>query len=188
MRLCSALLLALAVFTSQGLASGKKVDKTPLSSNQTTQAYALLWGVAAKNQDVDKLLLVKTAQPAIGDEVKKIADFYVRIVEKLEPMKVGGVSVPDLKTGLPPAEEQARATVESENARHLFDTSGPPFDLALLGTQAQALLYTRSLLTVLERNNDDRATGKLLRGFLAESDTLLHEVYKLQAKLPAKAK
>jgi hypothetical protein len=188
MRLCCALLLSLLAFISHGLASGKKLSPEPLSSNQTTQAYALLWGVASKNQHVDKIFLLKTARPATGAEVKKIADLYVRIVEKLELLKVGGVYVPDLKTGLPQAEEQARAAVESENARHLFGTSGPPFDLALLGTQAQALLYTRSLLTVLERNNVDRAAGKMFRGFLAESDTLLKEVYALQAKLPAEAR
>lgn len=186
MRLCCALLLSLLALTSHGLASGKKPSPKPLSSSQTAQAYALLWSVASKNKDVDKILAVKTAQPGTTAVVRKIATFYGKLVGKIEPLKVGGIAVPDLKDGLPPAEQQARDAIETETTTHLLAASGPPFDEALLDSQTQALTYTRSLLAVLVRNSNDRNTRSMLEGFQSQTDALLQEVYKLQEQLVAK--
>jgi hypothetical protein len=119
------------------------------------EGYSLLYDLARKEKDVNKLLLLKKEQADVNDAIQEIARVMGDAERQLKEFAHEDPTL-QLKTpGLPWAEQKTRAAIESARAKKLLLTSGQQFELRLLLSQAEGLSYGSHLARVLQQQEKD---------------------------------
>lgn len=153
-------LLASMMFTlgcsSTPAPKARTFDATEAERNQ---GYALLYILLGKNQDVDKILSIKSTTPATEAIIKDIARLCKDAKIKLDEFAKQDPTLGMAAHGLPKYEQQTREAIESTTTKRLLFVSGDTFEVRLLQTQAQSTDYLAHLALMLAENdkNDERA-------------------------------
>ena len=134
------------------------------------EGYSLLYELASKQSDVDKILMVKHAQPKIAALIKEIAQTFVQEKGELElfAQKDSGLSLRSIH--LPPLERKTRESIESSTTKTLLFSSGKEFELQLLLTQVQALDYASHLARSLGGQDNNKARKAFLDQFAKQCE------------------
>ncbi len=138
----ASILLLTSLFILSGCCEKKQPTTLP---GQQPEGFALLYNVSSQEQDVDKLLWIKTPGKEIADWVKEIAAFNKAVTTQLEAWKQDG-SVTNLKNlSLPPAEVKARAQASSETTGELLFETDADLRVIMVYSQLQSLGYCSDL-------------------------------------------
>lgn len=132
-----------------------QAERVPSGSHH---GYALLYDLLGDEKDVSKLLIVKRERAELAALIKDIsrvaADAHktIEVLARLDR----GLNLTD--RGLPSAEMAARERIAKARAKELLTDKGKDFELRLLLTQNEALVYGTHLAAavVAEEKNPDR--------------------------------
>jgi len=154
----------------------KNIDATRQQSNH---GYALLYSLVGKNQDVDKILIVKKVSPETKAVIKDIASLCKEITTQLdEYVKIDDQLGYD-DQGLPRYEVETRDAIESTTTRRLLFSSGDVFEMRLLQTQSQSMDYLSHLALMLAENETDTNRAAYLKEASDRADALFNRVMDL---------
>lgn len=130
------------------------------SNSTKSDGYALLYSVVSKNQDVSKLLWIKSPGKSIETWVSDIAKLSSEVTTQLEAWKKDGTVQNLDNTGLPPTELAARARATSRTRGELLFSGGVDLRVDLIVAQLKALAYCADLSYAMEEemNNSTMQT------------------------------
>jgi|GEM_PF-5562880 len=170
------------------MAMGPRKPETTLNRTQAIQAIqaaALFLQLAKDEKQVDLLLVVKTANPRLDEEIQAIASTFSGISKTLDSLDIDGKPLADWPTGLPAAEVAARATIKEATAKHLITVKGRAFDLALISTQESALAYSLALINLLKSQSESPVPAAELKNWEPVIQAHLDRLRQLQVEVPA---
>jgi hypothetical protein len=146
--------------------------------------YALLFDLLADEKDVALLRFIKHEQPElkilIGDISRVSGEAYARLEEfgKADPKL-------NLKNeGLPLAELAARKSISTMKTRALLHETGAEFEVELLLSQTEALVYGANLAQVLAASETDSQRARYLRDTADRLLQLNRRVIQMLLKVP----
>ncbi len=146
-------------------------DRIPYAGERQlarNEAYGLLYELTVKESDVDKILILKHASPAITAEIKGIAETFRNAREQLEKFALLDPGLHLKTTDLPALEKKTRDSIEKSTTKRLFFSTGKNFERELLSTQLQSLDYGSHLAIVLRRQDGDKQRQAFLVPFSKE--------------------
>jgi len=128
--------------------------RPPATGAVASEGHALAWRLFSENREVAGVFVIKGAPAETEALVREIAATSAAIAEELERQaRQAGWSLD--RTGLPLAEEAARARIRAETSRALLAAFGASFERRLLLTQVEALGYGAALLAVVAEVETD---------------------------------
>jgi hypothetical protein len=155
------ILIGLVAFPDSGKASGSRPEKkVEWQETDLIQGYALLYGIADKQRQLDLILIVKTAQKPTAKLAREITSVYGDLFDYLKKREIRSQKISQAGSGLPQAETSTRQKIEITKTKQLLGRSGRDFDLSLLSTQIEALTYSVALLDqiVLHESSEENKT------------------------------
>ncbi len=147
------------------------------------EGYSLLYTLADKQSNVDKILIVKHTSAKISAEIKQIAQVFGQAKEQLDGFAKQDSGLSFKMSHLPPMEEKTRAAIESATTKDLLFSSGKAFELRLLLTQAQALDYGGHLATQLADQDGNPKRKEFLTQFAKQCEQHHKQVVELLGSL-----
>jgi len=146
--------------------------------------YALLFDLLGDEKDVALLRFIKQEEPElkilIGDISRVSGEAYSRLEEF-------GKADPNLNLkneGLPLAELAARKSISTMKTRALLHDTGAEFEIQLLLSQTEALVYGANLAQVLAASETDSQRARYLRDTADRLLQLNRRVIQMLLKLP----
>jgi len=150
---------------------------------ELSQGYALLHDLLNRNREVTKLLIIKSPSKPLTARVKQIAADSAAGADWIKTMAADEPAVSLESQGLPPAELEARAGMESDAGGKLLFASGQTLDRRLIIEQLSATRYAVQLGKAVNSLDDDKLRSEKLGltcdAFEAHADalfTLLEQV------------
>jgi len=126
--------------------------------------YYLLHHLLDQEADVDKIMLLKNAPPAIGHFTKTISALATESLGTLDKLKATDRTIDFDQNPLPPIEIEVRKSIADDKQQQLlFGTTGPAFARALLVSQIEAANYAGHLAKVLARHESGDTRDALNR-------------------------
>jgi hypothetical protein len=110
--------------------------------------YALIYELMGKEKKVAKLLIIKRERPELGALIKEIAARCEVAHKDLEALAKADPSLNIKDIGLPVAEVQTRGSISKVHAKELLAEGGKEFELQILLTQNEAMLYGANIASV----------------------------------------
>lgn len=141
--------------------------------------YALLWDLLGDEKDVSLLRFIKSEQPELKTLMTDISRASASAYHRLEEFGKADPKLNLKNEGLPLAELAARKSISTYKTRLLLHNKGAEFELQLLLSQNEALVYGANLAQVLAASETDSERAQFLR---ETSDRLLqldHRVIEL---------
>jgi hypothetical protein len=129
------------------------------------EGYSLLYELTGKEQNVDKILIVKNANAKVSAEIKAIAQMFGQAHDQLDAFAKQDARLRFRATHLPTLEQTTRDSIESRTTRELLFSSSHDFELQLLLTQVQALQYATHLAKELGSQDDNKNRKTFLDQF-----------------------
>jgi hypothetical protein len=148
-------------------------DRIPFAGERQLardEAYSLLYELTVKESDVDKILILKHASPAITAEIKAIAETFRNARGELEKFALLDRGLHLKMTDLPVLEKKTRDSIEKSTTKRLFLSTGKNFEPELLSTQLQSLDYGAHPAIVLRRQDDNKQRQAFLVPFSKECE------------------
>lgn len=164
----ASLLLLLTMSLSLGCASNPKPETRTFdaTTTQRNEGYALLYTLVGKNQEVDKILSIKSVTPATAAIIKDIARLCKETKTQLDEFASQDTTLGLAAHGLPKFEQQTREAIESTTTKRLLFVSGDTFEVRLLQTQAQSTDYMAHLSLMLSKNEANDPLAKARADYL----------------------
>lgn len=147
------------------------------------EGYSLLYTLADKQSNVDKILIVKHTSTKISAEIKQIAQVFGQAKERLDGFAKEDSGLSFKMAHLPSMEEKTRAAIESTTTKDLLFSSGKAFELRLLLTQVQALDYGGHLATQLADQERNAKRKEFLTQFAKQCEEHHKQVVELLGSL-----
>ena len=121
--------------------------------------YALLFGLLGDEKDVSMLRFIKREQPDLKTLISDISRACASAYNRLEEFGKADAKLNLKNEGLPLAELAARKSISTMKTRLLLHNKGAEFELQLLLSQNEALVYGANLAQVVaaSETNSDRA-------------------------------
>jgi hypothetical protein len=154
-------------------------EEAPVKSRDDSadhHGYALLYALLGGEKDVSKLLIVKRERAELRDLVKAIADTAGRAHRQLEEFAKADRSLNLFKQGLPPAEATTRASIERAKGKELLTEGGKEFELQLLLSQNEALIYGMHLAETVAKAESNPTRIKYFQQLSSELNQLQRKV------------
>lgn len=148
-------------------------------SVESNHGLALLYSVAGKEQDVDKLLWIKDPGKPIKAWLREIAKFNGAVSEQLEAWAKAGLAADLQATGLPEVERKARSIAQSDTTGELIISSHLNLRLELIVSQLKAMSYCANLCAATADFTQDEAISKQLKDWETNYTDLSKEGFKL---------
>ncbi len=121
--------------------SERPATAPPGSQSDVSHGYALLFDLLGDEQNVSKLLIIKRERPQLRILVKEISRTCGEARKQLEASARAAPKL-DLKDqGLPAAEVETRKSIGKAKGKELLTDKGSQFELRLLLSQDEALMY-----------------------------------------------
>jgi hypothetical protein len=161
------------------LAACAETPKPPPSTpgggiRRRNEGYSLLYQLMKDESDVAKILIIKSADPAVAGIVKEVAAFAQSTKKQLDEFakadKQLEFDVPDL----PHIEQDSRDLTAKTVTKSLLGSSGKVFQQRLVFSQAEAMSYAAHLAKALLSYEDNADRKKFLTDF-AQRATDLHD-------------
>jgi hypothetical protein len=147
------------------------------------EGYSLLYTLADKQSNVDKVLIIKHASEKVSAEIKQIAEVFKQGKEQLDEFAKEDGSLNFKMSHLPSMEEKTRAAIESTTTKDLLFSSGKTFELRLLLTQVQALNYVSHLANQLAAQDGNPKRKEFLTQLAKRCEQHYKQVMDLLASL-----
>jgi len=153
-------------------------DETPIPSAEPTkaeklrQAYALLYGISKKGQQVDGLTKLKKTTPAVESILEGIALANRNISAALESWAKNDTTGILTKHGLPAFEQRSRSIIERRMTLKILLSKKEKSIKLLLLAQFQALQYQSALLKVIEDASTVKERRKQAEAFAEQLNEL----------------
>lgn len=170
-------LLATVTFSTKADAAAPKSGES--------YGYALLYSVVSQDKEVDKLLWIKDPGKSIETWIRDISAFCETVTNQLKAWESNG-SVKNLsKTGLPPAELEARSRASSRTRGELLFSTKTNLRVNLIVAQLKALGYCSDLCHATAKLTDNSSQQQTLKAWEAQF-TKLNEtgMLLLQSDIP----
>jgi hypothetical protein len=149
----------------------------------SNEGYGLLYELTSKERNVDKILIVKTANSHVAAEIKRIAQIFGQAHDQLDAFAKQDARLRFGTTRLPTLEKKTRDSIESQTTKELLLSSGRDFDLQLLLTQAQALQYASHLTKALDGQDGNTHRKSFLAQFSKQCEQQHQKVIQLLSSL-----
>jgi len=150
------LLIALAM---SGCASTPK----PPSENggmfrRRNEGYSLLYKLMQDESRVKDIFFLKQADDSVGSVIKDVSHFCEYAKTQMDEFPKKDNRIEYDVSDLPRMEQDSRDLEAKEDEQELLGSSGKPFELRLIFTQAQAMEYAVQLANALQpiEDNTDR--------------------------------
>jgi hypothetical protein len=140
------------------------------------EGYGLLYKLLSQESGVDKVFIVKQANPAVADLIKNIASSCGQAKKEMEQFHERDPHLILDVAHLPEIEQKTRDAIQSTEGKQLLFSSGKTFETRLLVTQAEAMNYAAHLAKVLHDQDEDPARKEFLV-------TLFHHCTDLREKV-----
>ena len=134
------------------------------------EGYSLLYELAGKERNMDKILIVKSANAKVSAEIKAIAQMFGQAHDQLDAFAKQDARLRFGTTRLPTLEKKTRDSIESKTTKGLLFSSGQDFELQLLLTQVQALQYATHLAKELGSQDDNKTRKTFLYQFSSQCE------------------
>ncbi len=181
--LFAATLLLGAALGCAGTPAQRPAREAPASLGH---GYALLHEILGQERQVSKVLIIKEER----DELQKVIDAISKTCgaayDRLEELAEENPRLDLSDTGLPVQETRTRKAIADARRDQLLAASGREFELDLLLTQNEALVYSSHLTDTLARSESDPERLEFLRTLWKELTRLQGDVRTL-LRHPAKA-
>jgi len=156
------LLVALAM-------TGCAATPKPPSANggmfrERNEGYSLLYKLMSDESDVNKIFFFKHADDSVGSVVKDVAHFCQYAKSQMDDFPKTDNRIEYDVPDLPKMEQSSRDLTAQEDEHELLGSSGKPFELHLIFTQAQAMEYAVQLSNALQPIEDDQVRKNFLTG------------------------
>ncbi|HKQ38670.1 MAG TPA: hypothetical protein VJ063_11375 [Verrucomicrobiae bacterium] len=144
------LLLPLILVFQVGCKTPPTGTSTPAgSTNQSVyHAHALLFDLLGEEKNVSKLLIIKRERAELKTLINEISQRTGKAHKELEQFARSDRSLNLKDLGLPSAEVLTRKAIAKTRAKELLTESGKDFELHLLLTQNEALVYGGHLAAI----------------------------------------
>lgn len=162
------------------------VDRIPYQDERLrarNEGYSLLYQLAVKNSDVDKILIVKHTDENVSAEIKAIAETYRRGRKQLEKFAYLEPQLNMKMPDLPKLETETRAAIEKTTTKRLLFATGKDFERELLVTQLESTNYAAHLASVLKSQDDVSERREFLNAFAHECEEHWKIVMRLLSSL-----
>lgn len=125
--------------------------------------YALLFDLLSDEKDVSLLRFIKSEQPELKTLMLDISHVSGEIYKRLEEFGQADPKLNLKNEGLPLAELAARKSISAAKTRALLHSKGDEFELQLLLSQHEALVYGAHLAKVTAASETDSGRATFLR-------------------------
>ncbi len=157
-----------------GCQSTQPSSPTAIGAARSTRnnCLSLLHQLLEEQKDVSLLRFIKSEHPDVKNLLKRIAHASSVAAKQLEEFAIDdrSISLDDIR--LPPGETATRQSIAATKRKELLGQKGDQFELSLLLTQTEALIYASHLARVAAANEPDpdraRSLARLsmeMRGF-----------------------
>lgn len=163
----------------EGFMSGEMLNPLSGEAKARSRGYALLHSTVDELSQVDKVLVIKDAEPQVADLLKAIAQFSGDCRDKLQTFAAEDPSLRFNDDGLPNAEASTRNAIASATQKQILFSSGREFEFNILLTQHQALNYITHLAGTLSEQDSHEDRRQYLTHLAGESNALRQRVIAL---------
>ena len=137
---------------------------------QKNEGYSILYSLMIDESRVADIFFIKHASDDVGNLVRQIAATAKAAKAKMDDFRKADNRIDYDVQDLPLIEDQSRQAARSEDTKALLGSSGKNFELRLLFTQAQAMMYTHDLCSALLAAEDDPARKTFLSDLANQSE------------------
>jgi hypothetical protein len=148
-------------------------------------AASLLADLLNDEQNVDKVLIIKSASPDIAALIKLIAATAATHKRELDEMATNDPTLNLHALDLPPGEAAAREATAKVKKHELLFSTGTNFEFNLLCTQAEAQSYGCQLAGVAAKNSENPDQTQTFDTISQTMDRLNQQVLAAMRALPA---
>lgn len=138
-----------------GCASTPRALDTDERMLQVNQGYTLLYTLLDKDADVDKILLIKSADPRTEALIREIAAVCRAAIQRLRAFARDDPHLRFDSPSVPVVEQATRDAIESTVAKDLLSSWNEAFEVKLLLSQADAIGYGAHLAMTLRKFDTD---------------------------------
>lgn len=149
------LLLACALALSGCAESVKPPSANGGLFRQKNEGYSILYHLMSQESDVAKIFIIKHASDQVGDVVKQVAATCQAAKAQMDEFPRKDNRIEYDVSDLPYIEQSSRDLAQKADTKALLERSGKEFELELVFTQAQAMMYARDLCDALAGDEDD---------------------------------
>jgi hypothetical protein len=139
----------------------------------------LLHQLLNDEKDVSVLRFIKPEHSDLKNLMKRIATTSGTGAALLEKFAKDDPSIRLDDIRLPPGELATRDAIASAKQKELLGQTGDTFELTLLLTQTEALIYASHLAKVAGENEPQPDRARALAGVSQDMENLYHEVFAL---------
>ncbi len=164
-------LLFLVSCVSSPTPSTRESDPTP---GVGSHGYALLFDLLGDERNVAKLLIIKSERAELRELIKEIAEQSAKAHKQLEEFGKADSRLNLNALGLPAAEVETRQSISKAHGKQLLTALNKNFELRLLFTQEEALIYAIHLAQVTAHHEVEPARATFLHQ-LARDFTVLEQ-------------
>jgi hypothetical protein len=175
--LLAAMLLGTSLLT--GCQSPKAKSPSRNSAATRNNCYSLLHQLLDDEKNVSLLRFIKPEHADVKNLVKRIATTSGTGAALLEEFAKDDPTLRLDDIRLPPGERATRDAIASDKQKELLGQTGAPFELTLLLTQTEALIYASHLAKVASENEPQPDRARALAGVSLDMENLYHEVFAL---------
>jgi hypothetical protein len=125
--------------------------------------YAILFDLLGDEKDVSMLRFIKREQPELKTLIADISRASASAYNRLEEFGKADPQLNLKNEGLPLAELATRKSISTMKTRLLLHSKGAEFELQLLLSQNEALVYGANLAQVLAASETDSERAQSLR-------------------------
>jgi hypothetical protein len=138
--------------------------------------YSLLYDLASKESDVDKILLLKHPNRETAALIREIARTYQTAKHQLEHFAGHDPSIHLKETQLPSSEQKTRDAIDSAMSKRLLAAKHADFETLLLLSQAESLRYATYLAKEAHKVESDNLREDYLDQFAKQCEQLYEKV------------
>jgi hypothetical protein len=179
-KFCSRLLLLTCALALSGCAQNVK----PPSANggmfrQKNEGYSILYKLMSQESDVAKIFIIKHASDQVGNVVKQVAATCQAAKAQMDEFPKKDNRIEYDVSDLPYMEQSSRDLAQKADTTALLGHSGKDFELELVFTQAQAMMYAHDLCDALASNEDDPLRKTFLTDLSKQTGRLMDSLMEL---------
>jgi hypothetical protein len=156
----------------QDTASASNAPSTNLCEN----GYALLYDLLGDEKDVSKLLIIKRERPELKTLIKEISQKSGEDHKHIGEFGKTNSQVNLKAKALPPAELETRKAISKAKTKELLTEKGKDFELQLLLSQNEALVYGTHLAGTTAKSESDPTRAQFLQQLSGELGQLRQKV------------
>jgi hypothetical protein len=149
------------------------------TASTRNNCYSLLHQLLNDEKDVSVLRFIKPEHSDLKNLMKRIATTSGTGAALLEKFAKDDPSIRLDDIRLPPGELATRDAIASAKQKELLGQTGDTFELTLLLTQTEALIYASHLAKVAGENEPQPDRARALAGVSQDMENLYHEVFAL---------